>query len=547
MDEDEGNLKISDYKKEEEGNMVEDNQESFTSEGNERIMSVDESATLNLNLLDKRLQKRRKKDGIITIIGLCLQKMEIGLICCLSNVNIYYAFYLHTFDPSITKENQFILNSVLGLTQQSTIWVGGILQLYIGIRLVMALGNAFLIAGCIGCIFLKNILGFYFMMAIFGIGIGAPGQITNVNCFLYFPKKRSLISGIATIAWTLSSSFFNFITLYICNPKAKTLIFDEKDKNNEENKGKEFYNENGNGDDLDNIKYNTIFMLISVIVLSILSIILTYKFNKENYEGSFDDDDDEEEEKKEEEKKEEEKDKDNLAINDSENNSSSGKPKEEKESKKKKDEDDGITFYDYLKQWRFYTCFFLNTFKLTYASFVMGSFIVFALQYKTVSTANINYITSSAFAVNSAVTFVISLFLDKFKYKTVIIPTYILMLAHAFTFRFIKKNSVLYIMYYYVINVLVNFDNLSSFPHYVKIFGNKFSVIIFGIFGVGGAFFGFAMSFFYKYALKDKENEEYDNSLDLLVYITATFGLVSLVFMILESEKPLFPKKDEEK
>ena len=57
MEEDEGNLKISDYKNEDEGNMVEDNQESVTSDGNERVMSVDESATLNLNLLDKRLQK----------------------------------------------------------------------------------------------------------------------------------------------------------------------------------------------------------------------------------------------------------------------------------------------------------------------------------------------------------------------------------------------------------------------------------------------------------------------------------------------------------
>ena len=93
MDEDEGNLKISDYKNEEEGNMVEDNQESVNSDGNERVMSVDESATLNLNLLDKRLQKRRKKDGIITIVGLCLQKMEIGLICSLNSANIYYAFF----------------------------------------------------------------------------------------------------------------------------------------------------------------------------------------------------------------------------------------------------------------------------------------------------------------------------------------------------------------------------------------------------------------------------------------------------------------------
>ena len=45
-------------------------------------------------------------------------------------------------------------------------------------------------------------------------------------------------------------------------------------------------------------------------------------------------------------------------------------------------------------------------------------------------------------------------------------------------------------------------------PYVNKAIDNKFSVIIFGIFGVGSAFFGFGMSFFYKYALKDKQTKK---------------------------------------
>ena len=303
--EDEGNLIINDSKIEED-KMMEDNQESVLSEENEKIFGGDESVALNLNLFEsKLLQKRRKRDGIITMIGLCIQKMEIAVLSSINNASIYYAFYLHTFDNNVTKEDQIILNSVFGLTQASTIWVGGVLQLYIGIRLVMALGNAFLIAGCLGLLFLKNFIGYNFMMAILGIGLGVPGSITNVNAFLYFPKKKAFISGIATISWTLSCSFFNYLSLQICNPHDKKLIFNEKEKTEEDKeKGVEYYDENG--DDKGSVINYTIFMLICVIVMSVSSVILTFKFNKENYVGNIGDDDDKEE-KKEEEKKEEEK------------------------------------------------------------------------------------------------------------------------------------------------------------------------------------------------------------------------------------------------
>ena len=111
--------------------------------------------------------------------------------------------------------------------QFSTIWIGGVLKEYIGIRLVIAISNVLLILGSIGMILFNNLLVYKFMMVILGLGLGIPGSITNANTSLYIPEKKGLINGIANIAWTTSSSLFNFIAVQVANPHSLKLEFDE--------------------------------------------------------------------------------------------------------------------------------------------------------------------------------------------------------------------------------------------------------------------------------------------------------------------------------
>ena len=74
--------------------------------------------------------------------------------------------------------------------QFSTIWIGGVLKEYIGIRLVIAISNVLLILGSIGMILFDNLLAYKFMMVILGLGLGIPGSITNANTSLYIPEKK---------------------------------------------------------------------------------------------------------------------------------------------------------------------------------------------------------------------------------------------------------------------------------------------------------------------------------------------------------------------
>ena len=83
-----------------------------------------------------------------------------------------------------------------------------------------------------------------------------------------------------------------------------------------------------------------------------------------------------------------------------------------------------------MKNWRFYTCFFLCSFKLIHANLIGGTFAILSNHYDTVSMDSQKIITTIAPIVNLAVTFTLSFVIDKFKFRHIIIPTYILCLAH---------------------------------------------------------------------------------------------------------------------
>ena len=279
---------------------------SLIQDENADIISGDETTKINLDLLEAQLKKKRKKNRILNIIGLCAQKIEFGILSNVNYLSIYYVYYLHTIDKEISKENSITLSSILCCMQFSTIWIGGVLKEYIGIRLVIAISNVLLILGSIGMILFDNLLAYKFMMVILGLGIGISGSITNANTSLYIPEKKGLINGIANIAWTTSSSLFNFIAVQVANPHSLKLEFDEdeikqeKEEAKKNNKTIEFFNDNE--EDAKNVITFTIIAIACYVVLSIISIVFTFNFKKEDYEHK---DEKEEKEKTEKEGKEE--------------------------------------------------------------------------------------------------------------------------------------------------------------------------------------------------------------------------------------------------
>jgi hypothetical protein len=120
--------------------------------------------------------------------------------------------------------------------------------------------------------------------------------------------------------------------------------------------------------------------------------------------------------------------------------------------------------------------------------------MLFSFHYKTVSADTQKYITSSSFIVNLVFTLVLSLFIDKFKYRTIVIPSNIICLMHALTFQFIIKNETTFIIYYFISNIFSSIENLATFPHILKVFGIDFGVIIFGIYCFGTGLCNYCMN-----------------------------------------------------
>ena len=80
----------------------------------------------------------------------------------------------------------------------------------------------------------------------------------------------------------------------------------------------------------------------------------------------------------------------------------------------------------------------------------------------------------------------------------------------------------------------------------MKVFGMKYIVVIFGIFNIGVGYFNLGISIIVDYVLSGREKgDDYDSGLDLLMYVSAIFLLISLLLMTLENEKPIFPNIDD--
>ena len=213
------------------------------------------------------------------------------------------------------------------------------------------------------------------------------------------------------------------------------------------------------------------------------------------------------------------------------------------EKRKKEKKEDDLKFTDFLKAPRFYTCFSFFSLRNVHASLIGTSFQVFALHYETVSIKAQKIITTLSFFANFATTIFFSFFIDKCKYRYVNIPTYILVLIHSLTFQFIKTNSVLYVIYFFLVGMLQAIDNIAAMPHLYRVFGAKYVATIYGIFHVGTGLFNFLLSYLVNIILSGKPpGPDYDYSLNLLIYVSAMFTLTTIILMLLENEDPVLPK-----
>ena len=443
----------------------------------------DTNLSKDLKYSNSDLEKRRIKLGKITAIGLLIQKIEFAILASFNYFAVYYIAYLSYKDSSIKLENSITLSSILIFSQFSSNWLGGVLKEFIHLRLIIIIGGSLFLLASIGIIFFESLLAYKFMMVLLGVGIGIQENVAYANASAFIPEKKGLINGIGNVSWTLACSFFNYIGLLIINP-------DELDV--------QLYEDNGISDNI--IKY-TIITIIIFATFTTITTILTFHYREKDYFISENNEKGDKEENNKENKESTNNDNNNEIIDDNKH----GKSKDHK-----------IPFLAYLKCLRFYTCFFLLSVKNIHCSLITSSFNLFAFHYKTLSVDAQKYATSASFIVNLLITIGLSFFIDKFKYRTIVIPSNILCLIHALTFQFIIKNGVLYVIYFFLSGILVSIENLATYPHILKVFGIEYGAIIIGIFCIGTGLGNFGMNSFVDFVLSrysGNEMEKYENAI----------------------------------
>ena len=184
-----------------------------------------------------------------------------------SNLNVYFASYLkHNGNDNLTPEDTSFLMPCIFLVQYCFMTFGVKLGNKIGPRLVTLIGVCLMYISYFIMIIFKNYYLVLLSMGIFGMGDGIANLSLIKNCWKYFPNNAGLVNGIIIGGLGISSCVLTPIADYlIINPKKIEPTDGFYDKNVADNLLKYLY-----------------FILILFIVLGVVAVTLTFKYEEED-------------------------------------------------------------------------------------------------------------------------------------------------------------------------------------------------------------------------------------------------------------------------
>ena len=116
---------------------------------------------------------------------------------------------------SLTQNDGYFIHPIMSLSMSICCFFGGIVEHYLGPRLVIVLGGLFIFIGDILFTISKNLILDFFINIFFGVGFAISMTAAVKNASKYFPTKRGLINALAGgFGGNLGSSFFNLVIKY---------------------------------------------------------------------------------------------------------------------------------------------------------------------------------------------------------------------------------------------------------------------------------------------------------------------------------------------
>ena len=420
-------------------------------------------------------------NGIRSVIAAVLHQFTLYPLFMMSNIIPFMISYLYHIDKesskdnisSITQDDGYFIHPIMSLSMSICCFFGGVVEHYLGPKLVILFGGISIALGDFLFNFSKNLILDFFINIFFGIGFGIAMTAAVKNATKYFPKKRGFINALAGgLGGNLGSSFFNLvIKLFVA--KGDFPRSDDNDmyvKSTAENY-KIFFYIHG-------------FLVIGVAIIS--SFLLVTFNDKDNNTEDIDNEQNligENDEPKQKEEKEENGEKENIEEKE-ENKDIDYENKEEKKLKNKRYK---RGFKQIFKNYQIYIILLIFLF----TSFLQGFIFTVGFNYGTmahndneenkISPDEISIIFTLNSLVSSLMGPFFGLIYDKIGFKYTIIIIDILSAINGISISFTVRAGV----YFYAVSIILN-GCLNSgafsmiFPNVSKIYGFNYAGELYG-------------------------------------------------------------------
>lgn len=206
---------------------------------------------------------------ILSICSAIIYQMGSSIVVAIGNFCVYFASYIHYKDEWVNMQYGNIMAPIILLLLSCFSPFSGVIEKKIGPRFTLLISSIIVEICLVIYYFQRNLWIFYIISIFIGFGNGLSAGVPIKNACLYYPKKKGMISSIIICLGGLISSLYVFIGEKIINPDKKTII------NKQTNP---FYPE----DVANRANYFFIFAMIVIPITTIISLILFYKFEKQN-------------------------------------------------------------------------------------------------------------------------------------------------------------------------------------------------------------------------------------------------------------------------
>ena len=161
--------------------------------------------------------------GILSLISAILHQFSLYPLFMMSNIIPFMISYLYHSQKdsnpenksSLTQNDGYFIHPIMELAMSICCFFGGIVEHYLGPRLVILLGGLSIALGDFLFTVSKSIVLDFFINIFFGVGFAIAMTAAVKNASKYFPAKRGLINALAGgFGGNLGSSFFNLVIKY---------------------------------------------------------------------------------------------------------------------------------------------------------------------------------------------------------------------------------------------------------------------------------------------------------------------------------------------